>query len=81
MEVVADAIAKCQGLAGTIYERSNILVVGDSISDVKAGQANGINSVAVATGHYDTGKLASLNPTYVFPDLSDTAKVLEALLG
>ncbi len=81
MEVVADAIAKCQALVGTIYERSNIFVIGDSISDVKAGQANGIYSVAVATGHYDTQKLGALNPTYVFPDLSDTAKVLEALLG
>ena len=80
-EVVADAIAKCQALVGTSYERSNIFVIGDSISDVKAGQANGINSVAVATGHYDTQELASLNPTYIFPDLSDTAKVLEALLS
>ena len=80
-EVVADAIANCQALSGKVYERNEIFVIGDSISDVKAGQANGINSVAVATGHYDTQKLASLHPTHVFQDLSDTERVLKAILG
>ena len=79
-EVVADAITKCQALSGAVYERNEIFVIGDSISDVEAGQANGINSIAVATGHYDTQKLASLNPTHVFQDLSDTKNVLKVLL-
>ena len=80
-EVVADAIVKCQTLSGKVYEREDIFVIGDSISDVEAGRANGINSVAVATGHYDTEKLKSLGPTFVFEDLSDTERVLGALLG
>ena len=41
---------------------------------MEAGRANGINSVAVATGHYDTEKLKSLGPTFVFEDLSDTER-------
>ena len=80
-EVVADAIVKCQTLSGSVYEREDIFVIGDSISDVEAGRANGIKSVAVATGHYDTTKLKSLGPTFVFEDLSDTERVLGALLG
>lgn len=80
-EVVADAIAKCQTLSGQVYDRKDIFVIGDSISDVEAGRANGINSVAVATGHYDTEKLRSLDPTFVFEDLSNTEVVLAALLG
>ena len=80
-EVVADAIVKCQTLSGKVYEREDIFVIGDSISDVEAGRANGINSVAVATGHYDIAKLKSLGPTFVFEDLSDTERVLGALLG
>ena len=80
-EVVADAIVKCQTLSGRVYEREDIFVIGDSISDVEAGRANGINSVAVATGHYDIAKLKSLGPTFVFEDLSDTERVLGALLG
>ena len=80
-KVVADAIFKCQTLSGEVYEREDIFVIGDSISDVEAGRANGINSVAVATGHYDTVKLKALGPTFVFEDLSDTERVLGALLG
>ena len=80
-KVVADAILKCQTLSGMVYEREDIFVIGDSVSDVEAGRANGINSVAVATGHYDTVKLKALGPTFVFEDLSDTERVLGALLG
>ena len=80
-KVVADAIVKCQALSGKVYERKNIFVIGDSVSDVEAGRANGINSVAVATGHYDTVKLKALGPTFVFEDLSDTERVLAALLA
>ena len=80
-EVVADAIAKCQTLSGQVYDRKDIFVIGDSISDVEAGRANGINSVAVATGHYDSETLRSLGPTFVFEDLSNTEVVLDALLG
>ena len=67
-EVVADA-------------RDEVFVIGDSISDVEAGRANGIKSVAVATGHYDVDALKKLGPTHVFRDLSDTDKVLSVLLG
>ena len=79
-EVVADAIAKCQAISGRVYDPGEIFLIGDSPSDVEAGKANGINTVAVATGHYDIAKLKSLGPTFVFEDLSDTEKVLEALL-
>ena len=80
-EVVADAIAKCQALSGRVYAPGEIFLIGDSISDVEAGRANGINSVAVATGRCDTETLRALGPTFVFEDLSDTKRVLDALLG
>ena len=80
-EVVADAIAKCQAISGRVYGSGEIFLIGDSPSDVEAGKANGINTVAVATGHCDTETLRALGPTFVFEDLSDTNKVLDALLG
>ena len=79
-EVVADAIAKCQALSGRVYDPGEIFLIGDSPSDVEAGKANGINTVAVATGRCNTETLRALGPTFVFEDLSDTEKVLEALL-
>ena len=80
-EVVAEAIARCQNLSGKVYNQHDIFLIGDSPSDVEAGKANGINTVAVATGRCDVETLLALHPTYVFQDLSDTQKVLEVLLG
>ena len=80
-EVVADAIAKCQTLSGKVYDRREIFLIGDSTSDVEAGLANRINTLAVATGRCDVTTLKALRPTYVFKDLSNTEKVLEVLLG
>ena len=80
-EVVADAIARCQAISGRVYNSGEIFLIGDSPSNVEAGKANGINTVAVATGRCDTETLQALGPTFVFEDLSDTEKVLEALLG
>lgn len=80
-EVVAEAIGRCQGLSGKVYERREIFLVGDSASDVEAGRANGINTLAVATGRCDVESLLALHPTRVFEDLSDTGKALEVLLG
>ena len=80
-EVVADAIARCQAISGRVYDPGEIFLIGDSPSDVEAGKANGINTFAVATVRCDTETLQALGPTFVFEDLSDTEKVLEALLG
>ncbi len=80
-EVVADALVKCQTLSGRVYDRREIFLIGDSPSDVEAGKANGINTVAVATGRCDVETLLALHPTHVFQDLSDTGRVLEVLLG
>lgn len=80
-DVVADAIARCQAISGTVYDSADTFLVGDSPSDIEAGKANGINTVAVATGRSDTETLQALGPTFVFEDLSDTERVMEALLG
>ena len=80
-EVVADAIARCQAISGRVHDPGEIFLIGDSPSDVEAGKANGINTVAVATGRCDTDTIRALGPAFVFEDLSDTKKVLDALLG
>ena len=55
-------------------------MVGDSVSDVEAGRANGVNTVAVATGHYGVEALRASGATYVLEDLSDTRRVLQVLV-
>ena len=79
-EVVASAIAKCQERSGRTYSPGEIFLVGDTPHDVEAGRANGVRTLAVATGNYTLEELTRLNPTYVLPDLSDTERVLRLLL-
>ena len=80
-EVVASAIAKCQKRSGRTYSPGEIFLVGDTPHDIEAGRANGVRTLAVGTGNYSVEELAKLNPTYVLPDLSDTERVLELLIG
>ena len=78
--VVASAIAHCQEKSGRTYGSKEVFLIGDSPSDVEAGNANGIETLAVCTGFYLEEDLTRLNPSYVLPDLSDTERVLAFLL-
>lgn len=79
--VVANAIANCQSPPDRTYLPEAVFVIGDSASDVEAGHANGVMTLAVATGFHSLENLAGLNPSYALPGLSDTAQVLDLLLS
>lgn len=59
--------------------RSMISLIGDHPNDIAAARANGIRSVAVATGVVDAAELASHRPDLLVDDLS--ALALESLLA
>ena len=80
-QVVAGAIASCQEESGRAYSPGEVWLIGDSSSDIEAGHANGVRTLAVSTGFYSAADLAKLNPSHVLPDLSDTKGVLALLLG
>jgi phosphoglycolate phosphatase len=66
---------------GTDYAGQATVLVGDTPSDVLAATVNGARSVAVATGSFTTGQLADAGADVVLADLSDTARVISAILG
>ena len=80
-QVVAAAIQLCQEASGLVYGRDEVFLVGDTPSDIEAGSANGVSTIAVATGFYSCDDLAKCNPSHVLPDLSDTRAVLDLILG
>ena len=80
-EVVANAIANCQSRSDRAFRPEEVFVVGDSPADIEAGNANGVMTLAVATGSHPLEYLAGFNPTCALPDLSDTARVLDLLLN
>ncbi len=71
-ELVRKAIRK----AGKVSE---VWVVGDSSRDIEAGNANKTRTIGVLTGDHDRKTLAAEKPNYIFKDLSNTRKMLEAI--
>lgn len=58
-----------------------VVIIGDTPADIACGRPIGARAIAVATGRYSEDDLAAHAPHAVFPDLRDTARVLEAILG
>jgi phosphoglycolate phosphatase len=56
------------------------VIIGDTPSDVACGRGIGARAIAVATGRYDVPSLAACNPDAVFPDLTDTAAIVRAIV-
>jgi len=56
------------------------VIIGDTPHDVTCGRGICARAIAVATGSYSSASLASHSPAAVFDDLSDTARVVAAIL-
>jgi len=71
--------------AALTYRRSfageATVLVGDTPLDVGAALASGARGVGVATGLFSAGELAAAGAHAVLPDLTDTGRVLAAILG
>ena len=80
-DVVASAIDACQEMSGRTYSNDQIFVVGDTPSDIRAGHANHVRTLAIATGQYTTDELSEHHPSHIIQDLSDTARVVNLLLN
>lgn len=62
-------------------EWDEVVVIGDTPLDVACALTGGATALAVATGLYSAEALHASGAHHVFPDLSDTAKVLGSALG
>lgn len=79
-ELVAVAIERLAEASGGHGPRE-VYVIGDTLLDIAAAQANGARSVAVATGFFSVDELTAAGAGLVFPDFSSCQAVLDALLG
>ncbi len=60
-------------------DRSEVLYVGDSPTDIMASKRAGIRIASVATERYDLEALAKLNPDYTLGSLSELEKLVSHL--
>ncbi len=59
----------------------DIVVIGDTPSDIHCGQSIGVRAIGVATGHYSVSDLLDCGAYAAFDDLSDTQAVVAAILA
>ncbi|MEX2182187.1 MAG: haloacid dehalogenase-like hydrolase [Gemmatimonadaceae bacterium] len=57
-----------------------LVIIGDTPADIDCGRGVGARAIAVATGGYPLDELQLHRPAAAFADLSDTARVMEAIL-
>jgi phosphoglycolate phosphatase len=75
------AARRAHALLGTAFDPADVIVIGDTPHDIDCARAFGAVAVAVATGQYPREDLLADRPDHFFEDLSDTDRVLAALLG
>jgi phosphoglycolate phosphatase-like HAD superfamily hydrolase len=77
------AIARRRVLEAKGHEFSghDIVIIGDTPSDVQCGQSLGVRAIGVATGHYSTDDLLASGAYAAFEDLSDTDAVMAAIFA
>lgn len=74
------AVERARAACGVEFSRTDIVIIGDTPSDVTCGSALGVRAIGVATGRYHTDELLEAGAAAVFADLSATQTVLEAIL-
>jgi phosphoglycolate phosphatase len=76
----AVAARRAEALVGRPFRGRDLVVIGDTPRDVGCGRAFGAVCVAVATGWHPVAELQDCGPDHVFADLSETDRVIAAIL-
>ncbi len=80
-ELPAIAARRAEPFFGRIPGGEEVVIIGDTPADIHCGRGIAARAIGVATGGYSHADLAACGPHAVFDDLSDTARVVEAILG
>ena len=75
----AIAMRRSHESLGVILDGDRVIIIGDTPADIHCGRGVGARAIGVATGHYSVDDLAAHSPAAVFPNLRDTAAVMQAI--
>jgi len=76
-ELVKRAVEKAQ--AEIKQNFTEVIVIGDSILDIESAKPVGAKSIAVCTGYHTEEMLQAHHPDFLFPNLSDTERILKII--
>lgn len=80
-ELVAIAQRRAKKCTGTTFDNDHTVLIGDTVNDVKAALAAGVQVIAVATGKSNTEALQGAGAVEVLPNLLDVERVIEFVTG
>ena len=73
------AVEKAENVTGKKFKGKDIVIIGDSIRDVESGKQLNATTIAVATGFHSEEQLSASKPDYLFRNLRNYRKVLQAI--
>ena len=73
-DMIADAARQARAIAG---EQATVCVIGDTPFDISAAKANGLPTIAVATGHYSFDELMEHKPEVCVSTLAALTQAVE----
>ena len=79
-ELPERALEAAKQHAGHTFSRKNIVIIGDTPNDIHCGRHLHVRTLAVATGPFSMEQLEAEGPDFVFQNLTETQKVLMAIL-
>ncbi len=79
LDLPAIAVDRANDHFAQSFEKSEVVVIGDSVNDILCAQHYGAKCIAVNTGKTPKSELAALCPEYLFDDLSKTEEVTSAI--
>ncbi|MDX3224509.1 HAD family hydrolase [Streptomyces sp. ME19-01-6] len=77
--LVAVAQKRAQAKYGAVFTRSNTVIIGDSLEDVRTGLEGGAPVIGVASGKTPAAELASAGADVVLDGLEDVSQLLNAI--
>jgi len=75
------AIARAGDLHGHRFDCSDVVIIGDSIYDVRCGVPWDATTIAIASGRTAYETLRAERPTYLFESAEDQGALMDAILG
>jgi phosphoglycolate phosphatase len=78
-DMIKLAIQKAEQLTGKRFKGKEIIIIGDSVRDIECGKEFGALIIAVNTGFHSAARLEAAGPDYLFRNLTDYRRVLDAV--
>ncbi|HEX9162855.1 MAG TPA: haloacid dehalogenase-like hydrolase [Thermoanaerobaculia bacterium] len=75
------AVERASRIDGYRFTGADVVIIGDSIYDVRCGAPYDATTIAIASGKTSAETLRAENPRHFFQNATDLAPLLEAILG